>query len=84
MSVLMGVTGFAAVPELQLRIMTYAQEAPTMASGSSIAAFNVGNAIGPMLSGLAIGAGLGFTSPQWTLQDGNAGSSGRSRRANPI
>jgi DHA1 family inner membrane transport protein len=65
MLVLMGVTGFAAVPALQLRIMRYAQEAPTMASGSNIAAFNVGNAIGPMLSGLAIGAGFGFTSPLW-------------------
>jgi DHA1 family inner membrane transport protein len=65
MLVLMGVTGFAAVPALQLRIMRYAQDAPTMASGSNIAAFNVGNAIGSMLSGLAIGAGLGFTSPLW-------------------
>jgi DHA1 family inner membrane transport protein len=63
MLVLMGATGFAAVPALQLRIMRYAQDAPTMASGSNIAAFNVGNAIGPMLSGLAIGAGFGFTSP---------------------
>jgi DHA1 family inner membrane transport protein len=65
MLVLMGVTGFAAVPALQLRIMRYAQDAPTMASGSNIAAFNVGNAIGPMLSGLAIGSGFGFTSPLW-------------------
>jgi DHA1 family inner membrane transport protein len=62
---LMGVVGFATVPGLQLRIMGYAKEAPTMASGANIAAFNVGNALGAWLGGLAIGAGLGFTSPLW-------------------
>jgi MFS transporter, DHA1 family, inner membrane transport protein len=65
MLLLMGAAGFASVPALQLRIMRYAQDAPTMASGSNIAAFNVGNTIGPLLSGLAIGAGFGFTSPLW-------------------
>jgi DHA1 family inner membrane transport protein len=65
MLLFMGAAGFATVPALQLRIMRYAQDAPTMASGSNIAAFNVGNAIGPALSGLAIGAGFGFTSPLW-------------------
>jgi DHA1 family inner membrane transport protein len=62
---LMGAAGFATVPALQLRIMGYAQGAPTMASGSNIAAFNVGNALGAWLGGLAIGAGYGFTSPLW-------------------
>jgi MFS transporter, DHA1 family, inner membrane transport protein len=62
---LMGVVGFATVPGLQLRIMGYAKDAPTMASGTNIAAFNVGNALGAWLGGLAIGAGLGFTSPLW-------------------
>ena len=62
---LMGGFGFATVPGLQLRIMSYAQDAPTMASGSNIAAFNVGNALGAWLGGLAIAAGLGFTSPLW-------------------
>jgi DHA1 family inner membrane transport protein len=62
---LMGMVGFATVPGLQLRIMGYAKEAPTMASGANIAAFNVGNALGAWLGGLAIGAGLGFTSPLW-------------------
>ena len=36
-----------------------------MASGSNIAAFNVGNALGAWLGGLAIAAGFGFTSPLW-------------------
>ncbi|MFC4784574.1 MFS transporter [Nocardioides sp. MAHUQ-72] len=63
--VLMGAFGFATVPGLQMRIMTYAGEAPTLASGANIAAFNVGNALGAWLGGVAITAGLGFTSPLW-------------------
>lgn len=62
----MGAFGFATVPGLQMRIMNYASEAPTMASGANIAAFNVGNALGAWLGGLTIAAGLGFTSPIWT------------------
>lgn len=62
---LMGAAGFATVPGLQLRIMRYASDAPTLASGSNIAAFNIGNASGAWLGGLAIGAGFGFTSPLW-------------------
>ncbi|HEX4357721.1 MAG TPA: MFS transporter [Pseudonocardia sp.] len=62
---LMGAVGFATVPGLQLRIMGYAQDAPTMASGANIAAFNIGNALGAWLGGLAIGAGFGFVSPLW-------------------
>ncbi|WP_019146256.1 MFS transporter [Aeromicrobium massiliense] len=62
---LMGAFGFATVPGLQMRIMTYAGEAPTLASGANIAAFNVGNAMGAWLGGLTISAGLGYTSPIW-------------------
>ncbi|HEV7788219.1 MAG TPA: MFS transporter [Pseudonocardia sp.] len=62
---LMGAVGFASVAGLQLRIMGYAEDAPTMASGANIAAFNIGNALGAWLSGLAIGAGYGFVSPLW-------------------
>lgn len=65
MLVLMGGFGFATVPGLQMRIMTYAGSAPTLASGSNIAAFNVGNALGAWLGGLTITAGLGYTSPLW-------------------
>jgi DHA1 family inner membrane transport protein len=63
---LMGAVGLATAPGLQLRVMRHAQDAPTMASGANIAAFNVGNAIGAWLGGLAIGAGFGFVSPLWT------------------
>ncbi|MEJ8277476.1 MFS transporter [Pseudonocardia spirodelae] len=64
--VLMGAFGFATVPGLQLRIMRHAGDHETMASGTNIAAFNVGNALGAWLGGLTISAGLGYTSPLWT------------------
>lgn len=62
---LMGGVGFATVPGLQMRIMNYASDAPTLASGANIAAFNVGNAVGAWISGLALAAGFGYTSPLW-------------------
>lgn len=61
----MGFLGFATVPGLQMRVMEYATAAPTMASSANIAAFNVGNFLGVWVSGLAISAGLGWTSPLW-------------------
>ncbi|MBP1159885.1 DHA1 family inner membrane transport protein [Rhodococcus sp. PvR044] len=63
--ILMGAFGFATVPGFQMRIMNYAAQAPTMASGANIAAFNVGNALGAWLGGFAIAAGFGFVSPIW-------------------
>lgn len=62
---LMGAFGFATVPPLQMRIMRYAHQAPTLASGANIAAFNVGNALGAWIGGLTISAGLGYTAPIW-------------------
>lgn len=64
--VLMGGFGFATVPGLQMRIMNHADGAPTLASGANIAAFNIGNALGAWVGGLALAAGLGYTSPLWT------------------
>ncbi len=63
--VLMGGFGFATVPGLQMRIMRFAGQAPTLASGANIAAFNVGNALGAWVGGMTIAAGLGYTSPIW-------------------
>jgi DHA1 family inner membrane transport protein len=63
--VLMGGFGFATVPGLQMRVMKYADSAPTLASGANIGAFNVGNALGAWLGGVTITAGLGYTSPIW-------------------
>ncbi|MFC8411438.1 MFS transporter [Arthrobacter sp. NPDC057259] len=63
--VLLGGFGFATVPGLQMRVMKYADSAPTLASGANIGAFNVGNALGAWLGGVTITAGLGYTSPIW-------------------
>ena len=63
--ILMGGFGFATVPGLQIRVMKYASNAPTLASGANIGAFNVGNALGAWLGGITITAGLGYTSPIW-------------------
>lgn len=62
---LMGFIGFATTPALQLRVVRFAGDAPTMASAANIAAFNLGNAIGSALGGAAIAAGLGWRSPIW-------------------
>ena len=45
--------------------MQYAGQAPTLASGANIGAFNVGNALGAWAGGVGIAAGLGYTSPIW-------------------
>ncbi len=68
--VLMGGFGFATVPALQMRVMTHAGGAPTLASGANIAAFNVGNALGAWLGGVTIGGRdhrgrPGYVSPIW-------------------
>ncbi|CAM5682327.1 MFS transporter [Streptomyces avidinii] len=62
---LMGTVGLSAAPGLMVRIMKYADDAPTMASGANVAAFNVGNALGAWIGGLTIAAGYGFVSPLW-------------------
>lgn len=59
----LGLVGFATTPVFQLRVMRFAGDAPTLASAANIAAFNLGNAIGAGLGGLAISAGLGWRSP---------------------
>ncbi|MFE1901798.1 MFS transporter [Streptomyces yangpuensis] len=60
-----GAIGFATVPPLQARVMQQAAGAPALASAANIAAFNLGNALGAWLGGLAVAHGLGWTSPTW-------------------
>lgn len=60
---LLGAVGFATVPALQMRVMQQAEGAPTLASAANIGAFNLGNAAGAWLGGMAITAGLGYTAP---------------------
>ena len=52
-------------PILQVRLMDVAGEAQTMAAALHHAAFNIANALGPWLAGLAITAGMGWTAPGW-------------------
>ena len=56
--------GFAAslATVLQTRLMDVAGEAQALAAALNHSAFNVANAVGPLLGGLAIEAGYGWTS----------------------
>jgi DHA1 family inner membrane transport protein len=49
-------------PMLQTRLMDVAGEAQTLAAALHHSAFNAANALGPLLGGMAIAAGLGWTS----------------------
>ncbi|RJS90907.1 MFS transporter [Salinisphaera sp. Q1T1-3] len=52
---LWGVTSFAIVPPLQMRVIGAAGDAPNLASAVNIGAFNLGNAVGAALGGAVIG-----------------------------
>ncbi|MGH2928419.1 MAG: MFS transporter, partial [Solirubrobacteraceae bacterium] len=69
---LMGMFGFAASPGYVRRVMRSAPAAGAIASGATVAAVNLGNALGSWISGLAISDGLGYVSPIWI----GAGSTG--------
>ncbi|MDE1179558.1 MFS transporter [Paraburkholderia sp.] len=60
-----GVAAFATVPPLQMRVVEKASAAPNLASTLNIGAFNVGNAAGAWLGGLAIDRGLGLDALPW-------------------
>jgi DHA1 family inner membrane transport protein len=55
----------AIVPPLQVRLMDVAADAQSLAAALVHSAFNLANAIGPWLGGLAIAAGFGWTGPSW-------------------
>lgn len=57
---LWGVASFALVPPLQVRVMSAAADAPSLASAVNIGAFNLGNAMGAALGGAVIAGGLGY------------------------
>lgn len=52
-------------PALQTRLMDVAGDAQTLAATLNHSAFNVANALGAWLGGVAITAGYGWTSPGW-------------------
>jgi DHA1 family inner membrane transport protein len=62
---LWGVLAFAIVPPLQMLIVDRASSAPNLASTLNQGAFNLGNATGAWLGGMAIGAGAPLTSLPW-------------------
>ncbi|MFF7708150.1 MFS transporter [Pseudomonas sp. NPDC007930] len=53
---------FAAVPALQVNVVSAGQAAPNLVSTLNISAFNVGNALGAWVGGAVIDRGLGLTS----------------------
>ncbi|MGH3386939.1 MAG: Cmx/CmrA family chloramphenicol efflux MFS transporter [Nocardioidaceae bacterium] len=60
---LVGVAAFTAGAPLNHRVLGLAGPAPTLASATNVAAFNVGNTLGPWLGGVTIAAGLGYVAP---------------------
>ena len=50
---------------LQTRLMDVAEDAQTLAAALNHSAFNMANALGPWLGGLAIAHGYGWTSTGW-------------------
>ncbi|MFB9305866.1 Cmx/CmrA family chloramphenicol efflux MFS transporter [Kibdelosporangium philippinense] len=58
-----GTLSFAVGSTLIAQALYAATDAPTLAGGFATAAFNVGAAVGPVLGGIAIDAGLGYRSP---------------------
>ncbi|WP_422823903.1 MFS transporter [Variovorax robiniae] len=58
-------TTVAIGPALQIRLMDVAGDAQTLAAALNHSAFNMANALGAWLGGLAISAGFGWTSTGW-------------------
>jgi DHA1 family inner membrane transport protein len=52
---------FAAVPALQINVVTFGKAAPNLVSTLNIGAFNVGNALGAWVGGSVIAHGFGLT-----------------------
>lgn len=50
---------------LQTRLMDVAGDAQTLAAALNHSAFNTANAVGPLLAGMAVAAGWGWTSTGW-------------------
>ncbi|WP_217237099.1 MFS transporter [Streptomyces sp. AC555_RSS877] len=61
--VLLGMAAFVTGSPLQLMVMEKASAAPALASSANQAAFNLANAGGAWIGGVALAAGFGVTSP---------------------
>ncbi|MGJ5897409.1 MFS transporter [Streptomyces niveiscabiei] len=60
---LLGVAAFVTGSPLQMMVMEKASAGPSLASSANQAAFNLANAGGAWIGGLALAAGFGVTSP---------------------
>ncbi|MGE0673013.1 MAG: MFS transporter, partial [Methylibium sp.] len=58
-------TVVALAPAQQIRLKDVAGDAQTLAAALNHSAFNMANALGAWLGGVAIAAGLGWTSTGW-------------------
>jgi DHA1 family inner membrane transport protein len=54
-----GVTTFANLPPMQMRVMKYGSKAPELAATANISAFNIANALGGFIGGAVIDSHLG-------------------------
>jgi DHA1 family inner membrane transport protein len=57
---LWAMAAFAAVPALQINVMTFGKAAPNLVATLNIGAFNLGNALGAWVGGLVIDHGFGL------------------------
>ena len=60
--------GGALGPMLQTRLMDVAGEAQTLAAALNHSAFNVANALGPFLGGIAIAQVMACRPPAWSAR----------------
>ncbi|MFF4961100.1 Cmx/CmrA family chloramphenicol efflux MFS transporter [Streptomyces sp. NPDC001222] len=63
--VLLGAAEFSVTPAVNARVFSILGETRTLGGAVNIAAFNVGIAAAPMVSGLVIGTGLGLAGTAW-------------------
>lgn len=60
-----GAAMMVAIPTIQVRLTTFAPEAPTLMGAMNLASLNAANALGAWSGGLAIDAGFGLLSAVW-------------------
>jgi DHA1 family arabinose polymer transporter-like MFS transporter len=65
MTFLTAAVAFGLSPSIQILMINAAKGSEMLASSTSHAAFNIGNALGAYLGGVPIAMGLGYTSPEW-------------------
>ena len=62
---IVGAAASALSPTIQTRLMDVARDSQSIAAALNHSALNVGNALGALLGGVAISAGLGYVAPVW-------------------